>query len=486
MFSQRNIRKEVAQACRFLAVHRMLDLWGHVSTRVHESRLVAVTPRFGEGCLPRTVTEDDVLIVDSQGNVVDGRGQPPAQLALDLALYAKQPDVGACIFGALRVAMAFGIARRSLRPFVHSKATLTARIGWLDHDGLLLDGRVGVGAVRAFDGNVACHQPGVGLWAVGADLVDALINTYMTEYHAQANYVAAAFDEVRSMSPAEIQALEAEGSGAHFPGMTANDLYAGLFGDLAPGPLEHPWVRYSRERPPANPVEELKAKLAFTCQVLWHQGTLVTFLEHVSHRIPDTKLWLMTTVRAFSLMAPEDIATLDKEANWIAGPLPPPFKRFHRDIFAARPDVAAIVHTHDIVGRVHAMAGAEAPAIFRNGLAFAGRALPCYAKPSLVFSEESRRGTVAALGGGAVVHELTHGTDFVAATLEEAAVNAIQREELLAMHHLALRLGKPQPMGQKTVADVLRVGPGPRDWWWYYGGEVGDRARSAGGIERAV
>ena len=484
MVSVPHIRKEVAQVCRFLAVHRMLDLWGHVSARIPASRLFIVTPRFGEHCLPRTITENDLLIVDHEGNVVDGEGRLPVQFPLDLSIYHHHADLGACIFSAPNTAMAFGICRRSLKPLVHSHAEIASQLGWLEHDGLFLDDAQGEEAARCFDANIACHQMGVGLWAVGTSLVDALIHTYMAEYLAQANYAAAPLGKVRALDDAEIHDLNAESSGAHM--MSSNDLYAKFFHELDPGPIQHPWLLYAEQLNLQTPTEQIKAKLAFTCRILWHQGTLVTFLEHVSHRIPDTNYWLMSTVKAFGLMTPEDIATLDGDANWISGPVPPPFKLFHRDMLAARPDVMAIVHTHDILGRMYVQAGIDVPPIFRNGLMFTQKPVPYYSKPSLIFGEEPRRETIAALGTGAVVHELTHGTDFVAPTLEEATVNAIQREELLAIHNLAIRLGEPRPMGEKTQADILQTGPTPKDWWWYYAGEVGDWGKSAGGIERAV
>ncbi len=199
MVSLPDIRREVAQACRFLATHRMMDLWGHLSARIPASRLLVVTPRFGENCLPRTVTEDDLLIVDSQGRVVDGEGSIPVQFPMDLSIYSLHADLGACIFSTPKTAMAFGICRRPLKPLLHSHAQIISHIGWLEQTGLFLDGSMSNEVARCFDANIACHQPGVGFWSVGTDLGDALTHTYMTEYHAQGNYAAAAFEKIRTL-----------------------------------------------------------------------------------------------------------------------------------------------------------------------------------------------------------------------------------------------------------------------------------------------
>ena len=60
-------------------------------------------------------------------------------------------------------------------------------------------------------------------------------------------------------------------------------------------------------------------------------------------------------------------------------------------------------------------------------------------------------------GTGPIVHEIAHGTDFVAATLEQATVGPIQREAFLRMHHLAERFGGPKPLGDGVRAQLNGV-----------------------------
>jgi hypothetical protein len=81
-----------------------------------------------------------------------------------------------------------------------------------------------------------------------------------------------------------------------------------------------------------------------------------------------------------------------------------------------------------------------------------------------------------------VVHEIGHGTDFVAATLEQAAVDAIQREAFLAMDHLARQFGGAKPLQPHAFETIGKQEPPAEDWWWFYTAEVGAPRRSPGGL----
>jgi hypothetical protein len=87
-----------------------------------------------------------------------------------------------------------------------------------------------------------------------------------------------------------------------------------------------------------------------------------------------------------------------------------------------------------------------------------------------------------ALGTGPVVHEMGHGTDFVADTLEKAVVDAIQREAFLAMDHLARRFGGARALSQHCIAQLIAHEPAAQDWWWFYTAEVGAPRRSVAGL----
>jgi ribulose-5-phosphate 4-epimerase/fuculose-1-phosphate aldolase len=457
------LKKSVARVCRVLAHHQMIDLWGHLSVRVPQSDLVVVTPRFSKQCLPRGVSDRDLLVCDAAGAVREGAGQPPARFAHDLAIYRANPKRQACIFAAPRVAMAAAIAGYALKPLTHMESAAGFGVETASAQNFVET------AARA----AAVHEPGIGVWAAGSDVYDCLTTLYHLEYLAQANLVVTGEKDVQTIAREDSDKIWRQFAGHHH--------YLEFFASLDPGAQPHPYEDFLKRQSDA-PFRELKSAMAFSCRALWERGTLVAFLEHISQRAPDGKHFLMTASKTFRDIEPDDVCLLDYDANLVAGPRPPGFKWFHAQLLRERRDVQAVVHTHDVYGRAYALSRRKLVPSYRVGLDIATRPLPVYGRCDLIVDPEVRRKTLDALADGPVVHEIGHGTDFVADTLEKATVDAIQREAFLAMDHLARQFGGARPLSLHSLEVIRKHEASAQDWWWFYTAEVGAPRRSAGGL----
>lgn len=469
-----NVREDLARVCRILAHHGMLDLWGHLSLRVPKSDLILVTPQFNRHCLPRTITADDVLVCSADGAIVHGEGSLPLQFQVDLALYREADVHQACAFTAPQYALAAGMAGFQLRPYTHMESSVGYDAATWEHGGLALDAPQARALAARIAACTAVQQTGIGVWTGGKDIFDCLMQVYHLEYLAQANAVAP-----RIASPG-IARADSDRLWHQFSGHAH---YIEFFSALDPGPLVHPYPAW-RDARLANVREhaELKAAMAYSCRALWERRTLVAFLEHISHRTPEPGRFLMTPAKIYRDMEPEDVTLLDFDANWIDGPKPPGFKYFHAQLLKERTDAQAVVHTHDVYGRVYAITGAPLTPACRIGLAIATKPMPAYPRCDLIVDAQVRRETLDALGCGPVVHEMGHGTDFVADSLEQATVDSIQREAFLELHHLAERFGTPRALNADTQAQLIKHDPTAEDWWWFYTAEVGAPRRSAAGL----
>jgi len=429
----------------------MIDLWGHLSARLPDSDRVAVTPRFSKRVLPRTITAGDVLICDASGRVTEGHGELPVSFSTDADLY-RRSDRKACVFGAPRYAMAAASAGFELKPLTHMES-ITG---------------FGLGADPATA--TAVHERGVGVWAAGRDIYDALTSLYHLEYLAQANCVVAGEPGVRGIAREDSDRLWSQFRGHHH--------YREFFDSLDPGPRKHPYATFLSR----HGEDALKAAIAWSCRALWERGTLVAFLEHISHRAPDGKHFYMSASKNFRDIGVEDICVLDYDANLVAGPKPPGFKWFHAQLLRERKDARAVVHTHDVHGRAYALSDRKVVPSYRVGLEIGTGPVPRYGRCDLIVDPEVRRATLDALADGPVVHEIGHGTDFVADTLEKATVDAIQREAFLAMDSLARRFGAPKALPEASVRPIKARERTAEDWWWFYAAEVGAPRRSAAGL----
>lgn len=471
-----DVREDLARACRVLAHHEMIDLWGHVSARAPGSDILMVTPRFDRRCLPRAITARDILVTSSSGTLIEGSGELPRQFAVDVEVYRREREAGAVMFSSPGTAMAAAIARYRLAPLTHMESSIAYELAFFESDTLAESASAASQLAGLLLESGAVQQPGIGAWTMGNDLLDCLTKMYHLEYLAQANLVSAQWQE----APDTVQRSDSDKLWGQFSG---HHHYAEFFSSLDPGPLAHPYHAFlETHAPDGDPASVLSAAIAFSCRALWERGTLVAFLEHISHRLPGDQQFVMTAAKNFRDMTPGDLCVLDYDANWIAGPRPPNFKWFHAQLLSERRDAQAVVHTHDLLGRVYALGKRKLVPAFRTGLEIAMQPLPAYPRCDLIVDADVRRQTIDALGTGPIVHEIGHGTDFVSGTLERSTVDAIQREAFLRMHHLAERFGTPRPLSAPLRAQLKELEPDAVDWWWFYAAEVGAPRRSAGGL----
>ena len=102
---------------RLLAEHLVYYTAGNISTRIgDEPGHVAVTP--GSTAYD-TLRPEDIVIVDLDGRVVDGRLRPTAELPLHTLAYRDRPDVGAIVHTHSPAAMAMAAMGMDLPPILH-------------------------------------------------------------------------------------------------------------------------------------------------------------------------------------------------------------------------------------------------------------------------------------------------------------------------------------------------------------------------------
>jgi ribulose-5-phosphate 4-epimerase/fuculose-1-phosphate aldolase len=195
--------------------------------------------------------------------------------------------------------------------------------------------------------------------------------------------------------------------------------------------------------------EYLRELVAAAGQVLHAQG-LADYLGHCSARVPGTDRVIIkpkhsASVRSPASLGPGDMVVIDLDGNLIEGRDQPPSERFiHTEIYRARPDVTAVVHTHQEASTVLGIVGAEllpvlhVPAVLTGGGNVA--TWPC---PLLVGTPALGRELAAALGGAQLCHLQGHGIVSVAADLRAAVLAAIAMEQLARANLTILSTGLP-------------------------------------------
>ena len=95
-----------------LVKHGLVVLtWGNVSGKDEESGLVVIKP---SGVPYDKMTAEDMVVVDLDGNIVEGKYKPSSDLATHLYLYRKSPTLGGVVHTHSTYATSFAQAGRSI------------------------------------------------------------------------------------------------------------------------------------------------------------------------------------------------------------------------------------------------------------------------------------------------------------------------------------------------------------------------------------
>src|SRR5437764_902765 len=104
VFAADKVVLENAAVTRLLEAEGILDYSGHVSTRV--SGRDAFVIQIGSTSRAE-VTPDSMLVVDYDGKVLSGDGQPPSELPIHIEILKARPDVQAVLHSHMEPAIAF-------------------------------------------------------------------------------------------------------------------------------------------------------------------------------------------------------------------------------------------------------------------------------------------------------------------------------------------------------------------------------------------
>jgi L-fuculose-phosphate aldolase len=152
--------------------------------------------------------------------------------------------------------------------------------------------------------------------------------------------------------------------------------------------------------------------------------------------------------------APHDLVAVDLDGTAHGARLPSSEWRFHRDIYVARPDANAIVHTHAPFATTLACLHRGIPA-FHYMVAVAGGAdIRC--APYATFGTQALSDlAVAALAGRKACLLGNHGMIAIEASLERALALAVEVETLAQMYWQALQVGEPAVLSGEEMAGVV-------------------------------
>jgi ribulose-5-phosphate 4-epimerase/fuculose-1-phosphate aldolase len=207
----------------------------------------------------------------------------------------------------------------------------------------------------------------------------------------------------------------------------------------------------------ATLVEELVA----ANRILFDQG-VVDGYGHVSVRHdkrPDR--FILSRSRSPGLVTTADLIEYDLDSNPVSDPRPGYLERFiHGEIFRARPDVMAVIHSHaPSVIPFGIVEGVTLRPVFHMS-GFLGTGAPVFeirdvvgnGSDMLIRDRKLGVGLAKVLGAGSTVLMRGHGSTAAGLTLRQTVFRAIYTEVNARLQAEAMRLGKVNYLTQEEAA----------------------------------
>jgi ribulose-5-phosphate 4-epimerase/fuculose-1-phosphate aldolase len=186
---------------------------------------------------------------------------------------------------------------------------------------------------------------------------------------------------------------------------------------------------------------DIKQQLAEAIRML-ARAEIVDHSGHGSARRDAGSFFINSGASTRGTLTADDIVAVDLAGALVEGSMRPPLEfPLHAEIYRARADVQAIMHTHPRWSTLLTMVGAAYKVVYAQGALLAN--VPVFDSPLSVNTREMGERVAAALGGGSAVLLKSHGAVIVGANLVECFALAAYLEENASRQYLAMQIGTP-------------------------------------------
>ncbi len=156
----------------------------------------------------------------------------------------------------------------------------------------------------------------------------------------------------------------------------------------------------------------------------------------------------------YDCMTTDDIVFVDLDGTPRGALRPSSEWRFHRDIYAARPDAAAVVHTHAVHATALACLHRPIPR-FHYMVAMAGGDDIRCAPYATYGTQDLSDHALVALDGRKACLLANHGMIALGADLDAALALTVEVETLASQYLAALQVGTPKLLTRRQMAEVI-------------------------------
>ena len=198
---------------------------------------------------------------------------------------------------------------------------------------------------------------------------------------------------------------------------------------------------------------ELRRELIATALAMGHHGLNRGTSGNVSVR-HGAACYITPTGMTYESLTADDIPLLAFDGSHSGQRQPSSEWRFHRDLYASRPEVGAVLHAHSPFAVSLACLRRNIPPFHYMIARFGGDSIRC-AEYAIFGSHSLSTAALTAMAGRKACLLANHGLLVAGRDLSEALALAVELEELCEQYWRACQLGQPVLLSSPEMQAVL-------------------------------
>lgn len=186
------VKKEIITVMMILLDRGVFEYTaGHASCRVPGTDYILMPGHIHpEHRTIDSLQEDDIILVDSDGNLMEGKLSPLGERYIHTEIYKRRKDVGSVIHSHPVLANAFGIANQQILPISTHSTIFSPGIPIMKFSRQVDSPEAGAEVAQSLGEGFALLLQGHGAVAVGSSLRQACIVSILVEDTAQMQFYA--------------------------------------------------------------------------------------------------------------------------------------------------------------------------------------------------------------------------------------------------------------------------------------------------------
>jgi ribulose-5-phosphate 4-epimerase/fuculose-1-phosphate aldolase len=211
-------------------------------------------------------------------------------------------------------------------------------------------------------------------------------------------------------------------------------------------------------------VDDLKKRLIEGLYILTEEG-IMTFVGHLSVRVPGTDTFLINPRFAANVAEMDDICTVNMDGKRVDGPGPIPGETpIHTEILRKRPEVNSVVHCHPKNSVLLPLTGSEVVPF--NIVAHTFHAgVPVYPESHQIDTKERGEKVAEALGDHLAVFQMGHGIAAVGPSIEGTCLVTVRLEMTCRDQLELMKYTTPEPLHDPDMGNPWKgLSNNYREW----------------------